>query len=318
MSNRRGARRFWYAGTSVVAIACAALLGLTACSGVDYGDEGDASDGAQNATTTEEAAPRESADSARNDHSGRDGRSNRGGTNTSTAQISLQNRAIERRGSVTIASPDVAKARNSVIDDALRLGGYVADEQSETDDAGDLDRVRLELVLPTDDFDEAMTTSADAGAIVSREQSARDVTEKVVDVNSRVDNATASLRRIRLLLGRAEKLGDVIRLESVLGQREADLESLQARQKSLQQRTTTASIEVSIRPTDKHEPVKDDTDDAGFLSGLDSGWSGLQSAWTAFATALGAILPFVVLLGAPIAAVALLVRRSLRRRTATT
>lgn len=314
MSNRRNRRSHRYARPRVVALALAALLGLAACSGSD-GDGGSSSGASEGAVDTQESSAREDADAAR------DGVDMNGGKTTTSGgltEISLQDRAIERRGSLVLASNEVGAARDAVIADADRLGGYVADEQSSTDDDGDLAHVRLELVVPTDEFDEAMTASADAGEIVSREQSARDVTEKVVDVNSRVENAKASLHRIRLLLGRAEKLGDVIRLESVLGEREADLESLQARQKSLQQRTTTATIGVSIRPKETAEPTKEDEDDSGFLAGLDAGWSGLQTAWTAVATVAGAILPFVLVLGIPVVLVALLVRRMLRRRVAGT
>lgn len=302
MSNRRRNRSHRYVGGPVVALACAALLGLTACS--SSGGDGGASDASSQAA----GGAAEAENGARVNNGSADQAKSSGAT-----QISLQDRAIERSGSLRIASENVAKARDAIITDIERLGGYVANERSSTDD-GDLAHVRLELVVPTDAFDEAMTTSAGAGEIVSREQSAKDVTEEVVDVNSRVENAEASLRRIRQLLGRAERLGDVIRLESVLGQREADLESLQARQKSLQQRTTTATIDVSIRPAEEDGPIKDDEDDTGFLAGLDAGWSGLQTAWTGFATVAGALLPFVLVLGIPIVVVVLLVRRMLRRR----
>ncbi|MDN5852297.1 MAG: DUF4349 domain-containing protein, partial [Actinomycetia bacterium] len=236
MSNRRSNQGHRYVSARIVALALAALLGVAACS--SSGDSG--SDGGGDFVTNgaQESTPQENADQERNSLDESGGKSKGSGSLTA---VSLQDRAIVRRGSLQIAIDDVAKARDTVIDDIERLGGYVADEQSSSDDDGDLARVRLELVVPTDDFDEAMSASSGAGKIVSREQSAKDVTEKVVDVDSRVDNAEASLRRIRLLLGRAEKLGDVIRLESVLGQREADLESLQARQKSLQQRPSTAT-----------------------------------------------------------------------------
>ncbi|UYM03841.1 DUF4349 domain-containing protein [Solicola gregarius] len=295
------------------ALVCAALFGLAACSSSEDGDGGSsaAGDSALEGGAQQERGSDESA--ARDADAGADGASN------DVSTIALEDRAIERRGSLDLTSKDVAAARDSVIDEIEGVGGYVADEQSTTGNDGDLARVHLQLVVPTDSFDEAMASSAGAGSVVSREQSAQDVTEKVVDVDSRVENAKSSLRRIRLLLGRAERLGDVIRLESVLGEREADLESLQAQQKSLEERTTTATVDVSIRPAasaPKPKPV--DEDEAGFLAGLGAGWSGLQKAWTGLATVIGAVLPFALVLAIPVAAAVLLVRRAMRRRVATT
>ena len=57
-------------------------------------------------------------------------------------------------------------------------------------------------------------------------------------------------------------------------------------------------------------------DDAGFLAGLKSGWNALTSAVVVVLTVVGAVLPFAVvalLVGIP---VWLLVRRTLRSRTA--
>ena len=285
---------------------CIALLALMGCASDGDDESGVASTSAQ----SDDGGAAESADKAAA------GRTQDQQDDLST--VALQDRAIERNGRLRISSKNVADAREHVIGKIKGLGGYIADERSTTRKDGGFDRVQLELVVPTDRFDEAMTSAGGAGTVISREQTAKDVTEELVDVDSRIDNAKSSLRRIRLLLGRAEKLGDVIRLESVLGKRQADLESLQAQQKSLTQRTTTATIDVSIRPTVKDEPVAEDTDEAGFLAGLGSGWSGLQSAWTAVATVAGAILPFLVAFGIPLAAIALLVRRILRRRMATT
>lgn len=315
MSKRRG--HGVRVGLRAGALLCAAALAVTGCSGgAGGGDEGSSASGgsmldgsSQQERGANESSARDSADAAVDAQTK---------TADDVSTTALQDRAIERRGRLELTSKNVATARDSVIDEIEGVGGYVADEQSMTNSDGDLARVHLQLVVPTDSFDEAMASSAGAGSVTSREQSAQDVTEQVVDVDSRVENAKASLHRIRLLLGRAERLGDVIRLESVLGEREADLESLQAQQKSLEQRTTTASIDVSIRPADEPMPKADDEVEAGFLAGLGAGWSGLQTAWTGFATVIGAVLPFALVLAIPVAAAFVLVRRATRRRVADT
>lgn len=233
----------------------------------------------------------------------------RAGVRLSTT--ALRERKVERRGALSLTSRDVDATRDKLVAAATQAGGYVADEHGRAAEDGTLSSASLQLVVPTDAFDDAMTGFGAAGTVVSQTRTARDVTERVVDVASRVASADASLRRIRLLLGRAEKLGDIVSLESELGARQADLEALQAQRQSLAARTDTATIGVSVRRT-ADASAADDT--RGFLAGLSAGWSALGSVWNGLGTAAGAILPFTVALGVPALLVAGYVRRHRRRR----
>jgi hypothetical protein len=221
----------------------------------------------------------------------------------------LRTRAVIRTGALTLTDPDVADARHQVIAAVRALGGYVADEQSRADEDGDLRLTDLTLQVPTAEFETAMERFGAAGTVIGRTQSERDVTEQVVDVDTRVASAESSLRRIRILLGRAVSLGDVIRLEQVLSSRQADLESLMAQQESLAARTDLASVQVTIS-TPTRSAVEVETDDAtGFLAGLGRGWDALTSGYVALATLLGTVLPTLAVLGG----LTLLARWSVRR-----
>lgn len=234
-----------------------------------------------------------------------------GAEGPSIVDVPLEDRAVIRTGSLTLTSTDVATARRHVLNAIEALGGYVADEQSRADDDGGLRLTDLSLAVPTGEFGTAIERAADAGTVTGRTQSARDVTEQVVDVETRVASAEASLRRIRLLLGRAESLGDVIRLEQVLSSRQADLESLQAQQQSLAARTDLASLQVTIAvPPKKAEPTPEPEEEAaGFFPGLSRGWDALASGYVTLATAAGTALPTLLVLGL----LALLVRWITRR-----
>ncbi|MGH3358344.1 MAG: DUF4349 domain-containing protein, partial [Nocardioidaceae bacterium] len=97
--------------------------------------------------------------------------------------------------------------------------------------------------------------------------------------------------------------------------RQADLEALQTRQQSLAARTSTATIDVAVRKATA-DPQPKKVDDDGFVAGLSAGWNGLTTVGTGLLTGLGAVLPFVLTIGVPAVPVALLVRRTRRRRTA--
>jgi hypothetical protein len=132
--------------------------------------------------------------------------------------------------------------------------------------------------------------------VTSRTTTAQDVTGQVADVSSRVESARAALERIRALLDQANSLGTVIRLEGVLSHRQADLEALLAQQAALAGQTTMATLEVAVQGERPAAAPGSDTDETrGFVDGLKAGWDGLQRAFVATSTVVGAVLPFGVL-----------------------
>jgi hypothetical protein len=233
-----------------------------------------------------------------------------------SVELPLTDRAVIRTGSLSLTSPDVDEARLDLLNAVTALGGYVADEQSRADDDGDLRAADIVVQVPTAEFGTAMQRFSTFGTVTGRTQSARDVTEQVVDVDTRVANAEASLRRIRLLLGRAVSLGDVIRLEQVLSSRQADLESLLAQQESLAAKTNMATVQVTIEVPPKDPPVVQEEKKeelSGFFDGLSRGWDALVTGYVRLATLLGIVLPTLVVLGA-LGLIGYWIARRFRRR----
>jgi hypothetical protein len=131
---------------------------------------------------------------------------------------------------------------------------------------------------------------------VQRTSSTKDVTSQVADVSSRVLSARKSLIRLRALYTEATKVGQVIEIESEIATREADLESLEAQQRALSSQTATATIDLSLVAA-KHvpPPAKPHPSRGGFVGGLTHGWDAFVTTMTALVTALGAVLPFLLL-----------------------
>jgi hypothetical protein len=121
----------------------------------------------------------------------------------------------------------------------------------------------------------------------------QDVTRQVIDVNSRVDSARASVERIRTLLSQANTLGEVVRIESELSQREADLESLLAEQRQLSDQTAMATLTVTVLGPQAIAPAPADT--TGFVPGLQRGWDALVDVVVVALTTIGLLLPFLVI-----------------------
>lgn len=160
----------------------------------------------------------------------------------------------------------------------------------------------LVLRIPEPKLDDAVARVARVpGHVVSQTAASQDVTGDVADLTSRVASQRVSLERVRALMSRATSLQDVVSLESELARRESELEALQARLASLNDRADLATLTVLLRlPSAPARPPADS--DSGFLAGLRAGWEAVQASTTVVLTVLGAILPFavvVVVFGGP-------------------
>ena len=72
---------------------------------------------------------------------------------------------------------------------------------------------RVVLRVPQEKYDAVLAELAGAGKLLSRKADAEDVTDQVVDVESRIATQRASVNRVRALMDRAVKLSDVVTLE---------------------------------------------------------------------------------------------------------
>ncbi|MGW4299284.1 DUF4349 domain-containing protein [Streptomyces sp. NPDC004646] len=225
--------------------------------------------------------------------------------------------AIIRTASLTVQVKDVPKALDDARTTTEDAGGFVGDETT-TRDAGGHERTRVVLRVPTAKYDEVMTAFQGTGKLLERNAKAEDVTDQVVDVESRIKSQRASVARVRELMDRAEKLSDVVALEGELSTRESDLESLLAQQSSLKDRTSLATITLSLSATPVHKAVAKD-DDPGFLDALSGGWSAFLATLRWVTVVVGAVLPFAALAAVLAFLWLRLVRPRLRkRRTGTT
>ncbi|MDO0937414.1 DUF4349 domain-containing protein [Streptomyces sp. DG2A-72] len=262
---------------ALAGILLAAALALTGCTGAnDSSDRGSGGDAAA-------AAPegrQEGAAGGESDASGA----------KADAPPNLSASHIIRTASLTVQVKDVPKALDEARTTAENAGGYVGNETTTRDEKGN-ERTRVILRVPIDQYEEVLTDLEGAGKLLDRTAKAQDVTEQVVDVESRIKSQRASVARIRELMDQATRLSDVVTLEGELSTRQANLESLLAQQVSLKDRTTLATITLSLSQT----PVKKDAaedDDPGFVDALTGGWDAFVTVLRWIGVAIAAVLPF--------------------------
>lgn len=259
----------------------ATALALTACTGSD-----DSADSA--AGKAEAAAPQ--AESAATGRAGAAGEDGAGGAGA-TAPPKLVPAAIIRTASLTVQVKDAPQALDAARTATENAGGYVGDETTTRDGEGH-ERTKVVLRVPVERYEKVLDELEGAGKLLERDAKAEDVTDQVVDVNSRVTSQRASVARVRELMDRATELSDVVMLEGELSTRQAELEALLARQAALKDRTSLATITLSLSETPVKRVEKKEDEDPGFTDALGGGWDAFVTMLRWVAVVLGAVLPF--------------------------
>ena len=263
--------------TVAALLAVVVIASCSAGNGDDSGDATSAGSGAQEASDGDSAAEGEA-----------------GGTDQA-ARVDPSPREIIHYVDLTIAVDDVEADAQRAAALAETSGGYVADES--TDGA---ESATLTLRVPADGHTQIVEQLEQLGEVRNRGRTAQDVTDEVVDVDARIASQRRSIDRIRVLLDQAVNIDDIVRIESELASREAELDSLLQRQEELSGLTSLATVTVTFVATGGGA---DDALDAGFLGGLGAGWNAFVGAAKVASAVVGVLLPFALtaaVLGVPL------------------
>jgi hypothetical protein len=278
-----------------------ALLLLTGCSSGDTDSGGSAESAAQDTGGSgggDAAAPAAPQDSAAEPGPPPE--------QSVSARVVAPGAALIRTAELTVRVRDVRAAADEAARLAAAATGAVASE--ERSGSGERASAVVRLRVPPEQFDATVARLADLGEELDRRVGTTDVTDEVVDLESRLATQRASVARVRALLDGAEALADVVQIEGELTRRTADLESLQARLAAVRGQVEQSTITLSLVGDDAAGAAA--TGPRGFRDGLEAGWEALVAVTRAVGVTAGALLPFT-----PLLLVAALVWR-LRRRPA--
>ena len=208
-------------------------------------------------------------------------------------------RQLIRIARLELKAADVAEAVGRGKDAATRAGGFAGAEETRES------RATLTLRVPSDKLDPVLEELAKLGEVTVRDVRSTDVTDQLVDTQSRIASQKASVDRVRALLERANTVGEVVQVEGELTRRQAELEALQKRLESMSNQVAMSTVTLTVTRTGA-PPAKADS---GFLAGLASGWNALLAFGSGLLTAIGAVLPFAAVLAIPVLALVIWLRR---------
>lgn len=234
---------------------------------------------------------------------------------TGASRTAVQTRAVISTGEVAVTSKQVGEVLERVDRLLERFDGFVEHEETGADEQGNVTSSRLTVRLPAPRFQDAIEAFEGLGKLEHSQTQTEDITTKVIDVGVRVRAQEKALQRLEEILRAGANLDEVIRLETEIAERQAELDSLKSQQAYLADQTSLSTITLYLSTPQDYVQEPDALEDAGFLAGVRGGWQALKIFLVAASTMLGAALPF----GFTIALVAgplwLLTRAVARRRT---
>ncbi|HEX2883186.1 MAG TPA: DUF4349 domain-containing protein [Candidatus Limnocylindria bacterium] len=163
---------------------------------------------------------------------------------------------IIKTGEVTLEVQSVPETLGLIRAMVAQLNGYVGGSQAGTLGEG----ASLTVRIPAASFDDALARlhelDADVKAEATREEN---VTTQVVDLRARIDNLQASEASYRELVARAEKIEDILAVQSRLDEVRGQIEQLTAQLEALEGQAAMSTLTITLVP--RLEPVTQQTEE---------------------------------------------------------
>ncbi len=210
-------------------------------------------------------------------------------------------------GSATVSTADPAVAAADFGATVRDHGGRVADSEIST--RYNQPRATVTARIPAAGYQTVLDSLGDHGEVVAQSTVSSDVGQQKADLEARRQALQASIERLTELMTGADSVEDLLRAEEMLTSRQADLDSLTGQLDWLADQVALSTLTVTFT-----------VDDDGYRPP-----NVFEEAWETFLYSLESILivfmgllPWLVVIGAVVAAVLAFVRRRRKRRRKTT
>ena len=292
----------------LAAVALVVLVVLAGCSGAGVGDSGGGGDGGDAGAETDL--------STSGGGGGGDGGSGGDGGEPAeqaaeasfdageNAAAQARARAIIRTGTAEIEVESFEDATTTLGALVREQGGFVAGSERTVHGDGNRSWTSGTLVLrvPSENFSAVFDGVRGVGTVESATSDTQDVTDRLVDLNARLDNLEAQRDRLRTLYERANETEDVLAVGRELSEVQGEIERLEAKRRSLEERVALSTLTVRL-----HEPRPDDFGlertafhEIGPLAAFLDSVDGVIVALRTLVIAVAYAVPYLLVFGLPL------------------
>ena len=209
-----------------------------------------------------------------------------------TAPSTVQKRII-KDGTMRIKTADMPASKKRF--DALlkSLNAYYELEDLQNNDAEI--RYELKIRIPAENFEKLISSIEGGGdEITGKNIQARDVTEEYLDIATRLENKRVYMKRYQELLGKAQKIEDILAIDENIRTLQEEIESSEGRLKYLNDQVAFSTLNVTLFKAKEfiYKPKQQDKFTERIKSAFSNGWSTLVN----LVVGLFGIWPWLILL----------------------
>lgn len=240
-----------------------------------------------------------------------------------SANTALQafDRKIIRNANLTVEVTSATDSQRKIVSIAETHQGFVVTSEATQRTSEDRTKpeitVNLVVRVPAAQFNQVMEEIRAVGARVTQEKvTGQDVTEEFMDLDARIKNQKALEAQFLEIMKRAGKVEDALSVQTQLAEVRTEIEKLEGRRRFLENQSSLSTINVTLQPPTQIVNA------TGFWYSVRSAFSdGVDVAVGIvlfLIRAIIALLPIVVLIVLPLALLAKITIRVVRRRRSTT
>ena len=167
-----------------------------------------------------------------------------------SSDVSEQERKLIKRSWLTIGVKDLAQAEIQAKAIVEQKTGYI---QNTNDEQGK--SFNLSIRVPQNQYVPALLELRKVGVVISENENVQDVTTEFIDNQARLNNLYKLRDRIQLLLNRADRIEDILKIERELNRTQSEIDRLEGRMKYLKGQVDYASIEFSAEKQKTYGPL---------------------------------------------------------------
>jgi len=173
-------------------------------------------------------------------------------------------------------------------------GGYISGSQAQADQGQPLRSGQVTFQVPADKFEAVVASLRRLGTARDISISGNDVSLQYVDLQARLRNAEAQRNAMLTLLQQARSVGDIIQVQTQLGQITGQIEALQGQIQYLDHSTTYASVTVTISEG-AASPARDDW---GLRTAGTQALRNMVTTLDVLVLVVGSLAPLLLIVGA--------------------
>jgi hypothetical protein len=164
--------------------------------------------------------------------------------------VSEQERKLIKSSWLTLSVKNLTQAEIQAKAIVEQQAGYIQNTHDEQDKS-----FNLSIRVPQDHYVPTLIELRKVGDIISENESVQDVTTEFIDNKARLNNLHKLRNRIQLLLNRADRIEDLLKIERELNRTQSEIDRLEGRMKYLKGQVDFASIEFSAEKQKTYGPL---------------------------------------------------------------